>query len=252
MTQMRRALPRHLALVVDGNRHWARRQELPFFDAYKVAGSNLVEVVCHAADLGVPHVSAFLFSTENWKRDRDEVDAVMTAFEEVLFKHTHTFRQHGVRVRTIGYVEDLPRNIQIAIHYAMDETARCRRTNFLMAFNYGGRWDIIEAVRRFLKSGAPTEPQQLRERDVAMHLSTAPFGDPDLLIRTGGEKRLSNFMLWQLSYTELYFSDLMWPDFHPDHLELALGDYARRDRRMGNDPASGAAAEAARKDRSKS
>ena len=227
------SLPKHVALIVDGNRRWARRQKMRFFDAYKLAGQNLVNIVCAAAHLGVKNTTAFLFSTENWKRDRAEIDSVMTAFTEILYEHTPTFKSNGIRAHTIGDTPGLPVGVQEAIHHAMCETAMCDRSNFILAFNYGGRWDIVNAVKQAAKGLETAEVATLTEAGFGTFLSTAPFGDPDLLIRTGGQQRVSNFLMWQLAYTELYFSDLMWPDFTPEQFKGALEDFAERDRRRG-------------------
>lgn len=222
--------PRHVALIVDGNRRWARAHQIPYFAAYKIAGTNLVENVCYAARRGVPVVTAFLFSTENWHRDKEEVTSVFKAFAEILYEHTPTFIDYGVRVRTIGDTPGLPDNIGAAIEHTVDRTAAGTVSDFLMAFNYGGRWDIVNAVKQLHQDDLST----LTEQDFAELICTAPFGDPDLLIRTGGEQRVSNFMMWQLAYTELYFSELMWPDFQANDLEVALQNYAERNRRLGS------------------
>ncbi len=222
--------PRHVALIVDGNRRWARAHQMPYFAAYKVAGTNLVNNVCYATQQGVPVITAFLFSTENWDRDEEEVASVFKAFEEILYEHTSTFIEHGVRVRTIGNTPGLPNDIRRAIEHTISRTSTGTASDFLMAFNYGGRWDIINAVKQLRKDDLST----LTERDFADLICTAPFGDPDLLIRTGGEQRVSNFMMWQLAYTELYFSKLMWPDFRAKDLDHALQVYAERSRRLGS------------------
>ncbi len=222
--------PNHLALIVDGNRRWARAHQTPYFTAYKVAGTNLVDNVCHAARQGVPVITAFLFSTENWKRDEDEVTQVFGAFEEILYEHTPTFAQHGVRVHAIGDTPKLPDNIKLAIEHTVRGTSAGTASNFLMAFNYGGRWDIVNAVKQLTGNDLST----LTEHEFADLVCTAPFGDPDLLIRTGGEQRVSNFMMWQLAYTELYFSQLMWPDFRTSDLDSALEEYGERRRRLGS------------------
>ena len=222
--------PRHVALIVDGNRRWARAHQIPYFAAYKVAGTNLVENVCYAARRGVPVVTAFLFSTENWHRGEEEVASVFKAFAEVLYEYTPTFINHGVRVRTIGDTPGLPGDIGAAIEHTVSRTAAGTASDFLMAFNYGGRWDIVNAVKQLHADDLST----LTEQAFADLICTAPFGDPDLLIRTGGEQRVSNFMMWQLAYTELYFSKLMWPDFRANDLEHALQDYAERHRRLGS------------------
>jgi undecaprenyl diphosphate synthase len=226
------SIPKHVAMIVDGNRRWAKKQHMPFFDAYKVAGINLVEIVCAAAHSQVKNVTAFLFSTENWKRDPGEIDAVMTAFQEILYENTPTFRQNGVRVHAIGSMPELPQGVQDALCYTSSETTSCNKTNFVLAFNYGGRWDIVNAVRKASKY-LNGDLERITEEHFSHFLSTAPFGDPDLLIRTGGQQRVSNFLMWQIAYSELYFSDLMWPDFTPDKFQEALEDYASRERRGG-------------------
>lgn len=226
-------LPKHVALIIDGNRRWARKHDMRFFDAYKLAGHNLVENVCTAAHLGIRHVTAFLFSTENWKRDPDEIDDVMTAFKEILYEHTPSFKQNGIRVYTIGNTPDLASDVQAAIRHVMCETTGCKQTNFILAFNYGGRWDIVDAVKRAAHDLHDGDLNDLSEQTFSHYLSTAAFGDPDLLIRTGNQQRVSNFLLWQLAYTELYFSELMWPDFTPEQFRRALEDFASRNRRLG-------------------
>ena len=227
------APPRHVALVVDGNRRWAREANMPFFDAYKVAGANLVDIVCTAAHLGVRQYHRLsLLSTENWKRDEREIHDVMTAFTEILYEHTPTFRENGVRVHTIGHTSGLPVEVQEALSYTACQTASCTASNFILAFNYGGRWDIVHAVKEVARS-FNGEIDSLTEEMFAQFLSTAPYGDPDLLIRTGGQQRVSNFLMWQLAYSELYFSDLMWPDFSPEHFKYALSDFQQRERRKG-------------------
>jgi undecaprenyl diphosphate synthase len=226
------SLPNHVAMIVDGNRRWARNQHMPFFNAYKVAGANLVEIVCTAARSEVKNVTAFLFLTENWKRDEEEIGAVMTAFQEILYENTPTFKQNGVRVHTIGSMLELPQGVQDALCYTSSETISCNKTNFVLAFNYGGRWDIVNAVRKASKY-LNGDLERITEEHFSHFLSTAPFGDPDLLIRTGGQQRVSNFLMWQIAYSELYFSDLMWPDFTPDKFQEALEDYASRERRGG-------------------
>ena len=230
---MSKALPNHVAFIVDGNRRWAREQQMVFFDAYKVAGAILVDNVCSAAAWDIRNVTAFLFSTENWKRDQNEIEAVMTAFTEILYEHTDTFIRCGVRVHAIGVLHQLPVAVQDALAHTRAATRNCTKTNFVLAFNYGGRWDILNAVRCFLQN-EDAQSRLVTEERFSTYLSTAPFGDPDLLIRTGDQRRVSNFLMWQLAYTELYFSDLMWPDFSPEHFKHALHDYARRQRRHGS------------------
>lgn len=226
-------LPKHVAFIVDGNRRWARRAQLPFFDAYKIAGENLVDIVVAASRMGVRNITAFLFSTENWKRDKADIEAVMTAFKEILFEHTGTFKANGIRAHTIGHTAGVPDDVQQAIAYAIQETSGCCIANFVLAFNYGGRWDIVSAIKAAASRQNGDDWDGFNEQTLSRFISTATFGDPELLIRTGGQQRVSNFLLWQLAYAELYFSELMWPDFTAKELELALRDYADRERRLG-------------------
>lgn len=224
--------PKHVAFIVDGNRRWARAHDLPLYDAYKIAGGNLVQNVCTAADYGVEHVTAFLFSSENWKRDQGEIEAVFRSFSEILYQYTPTFLANNIRTHAIGNLVKLPTSVQDALDYTTNETAlssRCR-CNFVMAFNYGGRWDLLSAIRQIL---ADENTDELTDETVEKFLSTAEFGSPDLLIRTGGARRISNFMLWQLAYTELHFSDLLWPDFTPGRLLEALKSFGADGRRFG-------------------
>lgn len=225
--------PKHVAFIVDGNRRWARAHDLTFYKAYKIAGGNLVQNVCTTADYGVKNVTAFLFSNENWKRDPDEVEAVFTSFSEILYQYTPTFVENGIRTHAIGDLAELPNTVQDALDYTTNETGlntECR-CNFVMAFNYGGRWDVLSAIKQIVDRGSTDD---LTDETVNQVLSTASFGDPDLLIRTGGTRRLSNFMLWQLAYTELYFSELLWPDFTPGRLLEALKSFGSCERRFGS------------------
>ena len=202
------------------------------YDAYKIAGKILVDNVCFAASQNISYVTAFLFSTENWKRDQGEIDSVFKAFSEILFEYTPTFLEHDVRVHAIGDMCALPLSVKDAINHARNETYHCSATHFVLAFNYGGRWDIVNAVQKVLKEDQGVT-DNLTEKTFASYLSTAKFGDPDLLIRTGGQQRVSNFLMWQLAYSELYFSQLMWPDFDTQAFQQALDDYHLRERRKG-------------------
>ena len=224
--------PKHVAFIVDGNRRWARTHNLTFYEAYKTAGDNLVQNVCTTANYGVENVTAFLFSNENWKRDPAEVEAVFTSFSEILYQHTPMFVENGIRTHAIGNLAELPTTVQEALEHTTNETGLSarHRCNFVMAFNYGGRWDVLSAMKQILEQG---NTENLTDEAVSQVLSTAGFGDPDLMIRTGGARRLSNFMLWQLAYTELHFSDLLWPDFTPSRLLEALRNFNSGERRFG-------------------
>lgn len=225
---------KHVAFIVDGNRRWAKEQKMPFYDAYLIAGQTLVDNVCFAANQGVKAVTAFLFSTENWKRDAGEIKAVFKAFSEILYEHTPTFKQNGIKTHAIGDICKLPMEVQKAINFSIQETADIvSTTDFVVAFNYGGRWDIVNALQKVMETQNNGSLKGIDEVSFSKYLSTEPFGDPDLLIRTGNQRRISNFLMWQLAYSELYFSELMWPDFTPNQFQHALTDFARRERRKG-------------------
>lgn len=226
-------LPKHVAFIVDGNRRWAKQAQMPFYDAYLVAGKTLVDNVCFAAQEKIQNVTAFLFSTENWKRDQEEINSVFGAFSEILYEHTSTFQASGVKVDAIGDLCALPLMVQKAFAHVKAETDSSSRTNFVLAFNYGGRWDIVNAVKKAMLSERNGSLEHVTEDWFSNLLSTSSFSDPDLLIRTGNQQRISNFLMWQLAYSELYFSEDMWPDFTPTKFQVALSDYAERERRKG-------------------
>jgi undecaprenyl diphosphate synthase len=227
------ALPRHVAVIMDGNGRWAKKRGLPRTFGHSSGARQVRALVEHCADLGISHVTLFAFSSENWKRPADEVSSLMSLFVLYLEKEIRDMNLNGVRLKVIGDASRFDARLQKLIADAQSQTAANTRITLTVAANYGGRWDMLEAVRRW-QAAHPQHPvSELGEADIAPYLSMADAPDPDLLIRTGGESRVSNFLLWQLAYAELYFTDVLWPDFSVQELDKALAWYADKDRRFG-------------------
>ncbi len=224
-------IPRHVAIIMDGNGRWAKQRMMPRFMGHRKGAQRVREVVRACAEVGVEVLTLFAFSTENWQRPQEEVSALMQLFLEALEKETETLHENRIRLRVIGDRQDFDPLIQAAIERAEQLTAGNDGMVLNVAANYGGRWDIVQAVRRLMAEDV--SPEAVTERTLDAHLSTAGLPEPDLLIRTGGERRISNFLIWQLAYTELYFSPVLWPDFDREAFEAALDDYAQRQRRFG-------------------
>jgi undecaprenyl diphosphate synthase len=225
------ALARSVAIIMDGNGRWARRRGLPVAAGHRAGTRALRRTVEAAIDLGVESVTVYAFSTENWSRPREEVDALMEIFLETIDRELPDLARQGVRTRFIGRRDRAPLELQERMAGLEDDTAGNERLNLWIAFDYGGRAELVEAARRLVESGI--EPEEVDENALAAHLYAPELPDPDLLIRTSGELRMSNFLLWQLAYSELVFVDKLWPDFGPRDLHEALGSYARRRRRFG-------------------
>lgn len=228
-------VPRHVAIIMDGNGRWATARHLP-----RVAGHNRgVEAVRRVMEgcgrRGVEYLTLFAFSSENWRRPADEVSTLMRLFVTALQREVDKLHENGVRLHVAGDRSMLDAELQQLIERAERATEANNRLHLTVCASYGGRWDIVNAVRRMLANDpalAP-EPSRIDESLLAQYLSLAHAPDPDLLIRTGGERRISNFLLWQLAYAELYFSDQLWPDFDAVSLDAALAWFAQRERRFG-------------------
>ena len=228
-------LPRHIAIIMDGNGRWARQRGLPRVAGHRASVTAIRDVVRAAGELGIEVLTLYAFSTENWKRPRAEVDALMELLVEHVRSDLDELHQNGVRVRVIGRIEELPEAARRAVEHAVARTARNRRLTLVLALNYGGRRELTDAMiqlARRVQSGA-LRPEDIDERTVASALYTGDLPDPDLLIRTSGELRISNFLLWQLAYTEFWVTDVCWPDFRRTHLAEAIEAYQRRERRFG-------------------
>jgi undecaprenyl diphosphate synthase len=220
-----------VAIILDGNGRWAARRGLPVAAGHRAGARNVRRIVESAIDVGVADLSVFAFSTENWSRPQDEVEALMQIFAETIERELPDLEKQGVRVRFVGRRDRAPEELQKRMAVMEDRTALNTRLNLWVAFDYGGRAELVEAARRIVESGV--DPAEIDENVFAANLYAPELPDPDLLIRTSGELRVSNFLLWQLAYSELVFSDKLWPDFDERDLRAALADYASRRRRFG-------------------
>jgi undecaprenyl diphosphate synthase len=238
------ATARYLAIIMDGNGRWAQRRRLPVAAGHRAGAKTLRRVLEHALDLGILEVTVYSFSTENWNRPPDEVAALMDLFVEMIDSQVPDMHQRGARVRFVGSREGVPEKLARRIEEAEALTAANTRMTLYIAFNYGGRRELLDAAAGLLaeaavKPGAPQDASgapagaALTDDDFRRHLYAPEMHDPELLIRTSGELRISNFLLWQCAYAELYFSDRLWPDFDEAALDEALAEYARRQRRFG-------------------
>ncbi len=228
-------LPRHIAVIMDGNGRWAKRQGLPRIIGHHRGVDTLKNLLRCCRDWGIQALTAYAFSTENWGRPSEEVDFLLTLFERVLHQELQEMILENVRIQFVGNLLALPRSLQSEIQRAMEATALNQGIRFTVATNYGGRQEIIQAcqaIAREVQSGR-LQPEEITEALFADHLYTAGVCDPDLLIRTSGEMRLSNFLLWQMAYGELYVTETLWPDFDRQSLYQALVDYQHRERRFG-------------------
>jgi undecaprenyl diphosphate synthase len=224
-------LPRHVAIIMDGNRRWARGRGLPEHEGH-VAGVEAIRgLLTHAVRRGVPVLTLYAFSRENWTRSDDEVAGLFDLLEAAIRSETDELRAQGVRVRLLGRLDELPEATRRSIGAALEATAEGDRLILNIAFNYAGRTELVDAVRRLVASGVA--PASIDEAAIGAALYTAGLPDPDLVIRTGGEQRLSNFLIWQSAYAEFYTCDVLWPDFGPDAFDAALVEFARRTRRFG-------------------
>jgi undecaprenyl diphosphate synthase len=222
------SVPHHIAIVMDGNGRWATQRYLPRVAGHKKGVDALRACVRHCGELGVRVLTVFAFSSENWNRPPEEVSGLMELLAVALSREVPQLHAEGVRIHFVGNRAALSEKVRAGLLQAEAATAANTRLVFNICFNYGGRWDIAQAAAGLAASGQPITEASL---DRAMALAHVP--DPDLLIRTGGEQRISNFLLWQAAYSELYFSDKLWPDFDAAAIDAAIADYARRERRFG-------------------
>lgn len=229
------AAPRHVAVIMDGNGRWAVRRGLPRTAGHRAGVETLKEIVQACPDLGIEILTAYAFSTENWKRDKSEVDFLMGLLVEYCRSEVDNLNKNGVRIQAIGRIDELPALQREEIQRAMELTRSNNRLILNLAVNYGAHAELVDAMRAIAQKvqEGRLAPEEIDEQVVERHLYTAGLPDPDLLIRTGGEMRLSNFLLWQASYTEIWVSDVPWPDFSRRHLQQAIQDYQRRERRFG-------------------
>jgi undecaprenyl diphosphate synthase len=220
-----------VAIIMDGNGRWASRRKLPVAAGHRAGARTVRRIVEASIDVGIHDLSLFAFSTENWSRPQDEVDALMEIFAETIERELPDLAEQGVRVRFIGRRDRAPEALRERMEAMEDRTGLNTRLNLWVAFDYGGRAELVEAARRLVESGV--EAREIDENVFAANLYAPELPDPDLLVRTSGELRISNFLLWQLAYAELVFVDRLWPDFDARDLRAALAEYAQRRRRFG-------------------
>lgn len=223
--------PRHIGLILDGNRRWARERGLPLMEGHKQGYENLKTISEAAFDEGVEYVSAYVFSTENWNRSREEVSYLMKLLLWILKHEVENLSRHGIRIRTMGMKLRLGKALVRAIHNAEEKTKDNTRGTLLLCLDYGGQQEIVDAMKQIVSSGVT--PEDITPDLISRHLYQPDIPPVDLIIRTSGEQRLSNFMLWEGAYSELMFTDTQWPDFSSEELQRMLAVYARRHRRFG-------------------
>lgn len=224
-------VPRHVAIVMDGNRRWAKLHGMSEAQGHSAGVDAIRPIVEHAADRGLEALSIYAFSRENWSRSDEEVETLFSLLEAAIRRETPDLVRQGVRVKILGRLHELPESTRASIAEALSATAGGRRMTLNVAFNYSGRSEIVDALQRAMADGLGAA--DITEQAISERLYTADVPPLDLLIRTGGEQRISNFLIWQAAYAELYFTDLLWPDFAPATLDAAIAEFGRRSRRFG-------------------
>jgi undecaprenyl diphosphate synthase len=231
----RHRLPKHVAVIMDGNGRWAKRQGLPRVVGHRQGVDTLKDLLRCCKDWGIESLTAYAFSTENWGRPAEEVDFLMILFERMLRQELEQMHLEGVRIRFVGDLAPLPKSLQTEMQRSMTETVDNKAIHFTVAINYGSRHEIVKVCRQLAEmvEHEQLKPEDITEKLFEEHLYTSGASDPDLLIRTSGEMRISNFLLWQIAYSEIYFTDILWPEFNRAEFHRALIDYQERDRRFG-------------------
>jgi undecaprenyl diphosphate synthase len=225
------SVPQHVAIIMDGNGRWAAQRGLPRLAGHQHGTDNIRRITTAAAEIGIRYLTLWAFSTDNWRRPREEIDGILRILAEVIERETEQLHRQGAQLRHIGSLEGLDASLREAVNGAIARTRCNDRLVLTLAFNYSGRQELLAAVRSMIASGV--EPDAVDEASLEAHLFTHDLPDPDLIIRTSGEHRISNFLLWQSAYAEFFFTPTLWPDFGPDDLLEAVREYGRRDRRFG-------------------
>ena len=226
-------LPKHIAITMDGNGRWAEQKgEFRVF-GHQNGVKAVRETVETAAEIGIKYLTLYAFSTENWKRSEKEVNALMTLLISTINKETKTLMKNDICLHAIGNLKQLPNKCKQELEQAIEKTKKNKQMTLVLALSYSGRWEIINAINSILKKRENNLPSEITEKKFQQYLNTKNVPDPELLIRTSGEKRISNFLLWQIAYSELYFTDTLWPDFRKEDLIKAIIDYQKRERRFG-------------------
>ena len=229
-------IPRHIAIIMDGNGRWATKRDLPRFEGHRQGGKTVERIVQYCLELGVECLTLYSFSLQNWKRPKEEVDFLMYLYSEYLVKIRPTLMKNNVRLVHLGLASQLPEKVQTALSETIAITAANTGMVLALALNYGSRTEIVEAVKKIAKecTAGTLNPEDIDEECVNAHLDTAGLPDPDLVIRTSSELRISNFLLWQISYSEFYVTETLWPDFDKADIDKAVAAYAGRSRRFGD------------------
>ena len=226
---MKDNIPLHVGIIMDGNGRWARKKGLPRVMGHKVGVESVRSVIRMARKIGIKYLTLYTFSSENWQRPKDEVTYLMQLLKTLLIREVDELNRQGVRIRAIGRLENLGREVLEALNYAVEKTKNNNELNLYLALSYGGRQEIVDAVNRILKSGL----EEVDEENFRNFLYDPDLPDVDLLIRTAGEYRISNFLLWHTAYAELYITDVLWPDFREEEFLKAIEDYSKRIRKFG-------------------
>jgi len=225
-------IPSHIAIIMDGNRRWAKKRGLTATEGHEAGIKNLTKIVDHCEKLGIKTLTIYTLSTENWrKRAKKEVKGIFDLLIKLVKEKKKEYKKRGIKVAALGDITQFPERVRRAIEEITKIVIKNETMRVNLALNYGGRDEIVRAVQKIVKEGI--KPGEIDEEVIANHLYTNGQADPDLIIRPGGEQRLSNFLLWQMSYSEIYFTDVLWPDFTPAELDKALAEYAKRQRRFG-------------------
>jgi undecaprenyl diphosphate synthase len=232
-------LPRHVAIIMDGNGRWAARRGLPRIAGHERGTDNIRRITFAAGEIGIKYLTLWAFSTENWRRPADEIQGIMRILGEVIERETEELHKQGAQLRHIGSLDGLAPDLRQSVLNAIELTKDNQRLVLTLAFNYGGRQEVVHAVRELVRSGVSAD--EIDEETITRFLYTKNLPDPDLIIRTSGEVRMSNFLIWQAAYAELFFSPVLWPDFDADDLRAAALDFSRRERRFGHISAAAAA-----------
>jgi undecaprenyl diphosphate synthase len=231
----RNSLPRHVAMIMDGNGRWAEKKGVERIFGHRNGVESVRQVVEAAGELGVEYLTLYAFSTENWNRPRTEIDGLMALLARAITNETNKLNENNVRLLVIGNVSDLPKSVHKQLMQSVEFLSENKGLTLVLALSYSGRWEITDAVKRMMADAesGKLDPDQVDSGVLESYLATSFMPDPELLIRTSGERRISNFLLWQLAYTELYFSPVLWPDYRKEHFYEAIIDYQRRERRFG-------------------
>ena len=225
-------LPEHIVIIMDGNGRWAKKKNLDRISGHREGMKSVRAIVNGAKEIGVKHITLYAFSAQNWKRPKVEVDALMELLKHYLVKEGSKLIENGVRLKAIGRIWELPRDVYEVLTETIEKSKMCSELTLTLALSYGGREEIIDAVKEMISKGN-ISPEDINQTNFSKFLYTSNLPEPDLLIRTSGEMRISNFMLWQLAYTEIYVTKTLWPSFRKRHLVKAILNYQKRERRFG-------------------